>query len=109
MIFFFFHKIQGELPHTVKRRNTQEEITVREITVKDSSEQIKVMLWNKASAIDVQPGSTVICKDVAISFNEFHKEMVASVNNEEQIEVCTIRLLTALIHSSRFMGKMPVT
>ena len=79
---------------------------MREITVKDSTEQIKVTLWNKASAIYVQPGSTVICKDVAISFNEFHKEMVAS---EEQIEVCTIRLLTALIHSSRFMCKMPVT
>ena len=109
MICCFFHKIQDELPHTVKRRKTQEEITVREITVKDSTEQIKVTLWNKASAIDLQPGSTVICKDVAISFNDFHKDMVASVNNEDQIEVCTIRLLTALIHSSRFMGKMPVT
>ena len=71
----------------MKKKKTQTEIMVRELTVKDESGEIKVSLWDKATSCAVQAGDTVVCKDVLLNFNEFFKEVTAAVSEEEQMEV----------------------
>ena len=60
---------------------------MREISVKDKTDTIRVSLWREAVTLGVNIGQTVVVKDATLSYNDFYKDETVSINDVESLEV----------------------
>ena len=61
--------------------------TVKEITISDTTGELKCSLWNEMTKIDMKCGDKVKVEDGIIKFSSFHNENTLSINNLSKITV----------------------
>ena len=77
----------GEVARTVQVKNKPAPVKVREITVRDATDSIRVSLWQDSASLPIATGTAVLLKDVTLSYSEFHKTHVLQVNDVEEVQV----------------------
>ena len=86
MTFIIFHhlSIQDEAAWNVSVGDRQ--VAVRNICVRDSTDSLKVALWQECARVPIPPGAQIAIKDAMLTYRM--NEYIATVNDIDDVDVC---------------------